>query len=234
VSTKTNKEALPKVFISRLLQADSPFQALVASAEWEVKAQSLLVFEPVAFAHLPPTDWLFFYSRRGVQFFAAQIGAPLPPLRLAAMGTGTAQALEQQGWQPAFIGAGSPAAVARAFAGQATGQRVVFVQAQNSRQSVQQHLGSLIQSQNLVVYQNRPLTTVHLQPADYLIFTSPLNFETYCQLNPYKPEQRFIAIGATTALAFRAAGIKQYQVATAPTEEALLACLLAWHQEKTT
>ena len=223
---------MPSVFISRLLRADSPFQALVANPPWEVEARSLLIFEPVAFGDVPPADWLFFYSRRGVHFFAAQRIAPLPPLQLAAMGAGTAQALEERGWAQAFVGTGSPAAVAQAFGELAAGQHVVFVQAQNSRQSVQQHLGSRVRAQDLVVYQNRPLTSVQLRPADYLIFTSPLNFETYNQLYPYKPEQRFIAIGATTAVSFRAAGVKQYRVAAAPTEEALLACLLAWHTEK--
>ena len=222
---------MPRVFISRPLSAESPFAQLATQAEWEVVAQSLVVFEKVVPAYIPVADWLFFYSSRGVQYYFEQAPNPPPSVKLAAIGSATAQTLTALGFSPQFIGQGSPDQVAKFFLPLVKGQRVVFIGALHSRQSVQQYLGNRISSDHLVVYENRPRLSFPRTEADYYIFTSPLNFQAFQQLYPFNAQDRLIAIGTTTAVSFEVAGVKGYRMAKAPAESELLSCLLAWEAE---
>ncbi|MEM1215612.1 MAG: uroporphyrinogen-III synthase [Bacteroidota bacterium] len=223
---------MPSVFLSRELRPSSPFHALKQSVEWVIHAQSLLRFESVSLGATPAVDWLFFYSQRGVQFLLPQYSPP-PELRLAAIGEATAAALRQAGYVPQFVGQGSPQQVADAFREHAYGQRVGFVQARQSRRSVQQILKKAVEASNWIVYDNQlhPAAVASIPQVDYLVFTSPLNVKAWCagQSAPY-PE-RFIAIGPTTAAALREAGITNYRVAAAPSESELFHCLLDWENE---
>jgi uroporphyrinogen-III synthase len=221
---------LPRVFLSRALADKSPFVALTSQPGWEITALSLLEFEGVPFQDLPEADWLFFYSSKGVQFFFQQ-RVPPDQLKLATIGPGTAKELEARGYQAAFVGQGSPATVAAAFLTVAAGQGVIFVQARQSRKSVQLALDQQIDGIDLIVYDNVPRPRLIVPDNDYLIFTSPLNFETYRQCNRINPKQRLIGIGPTTEKSFQWAGIENYRIASQPTESALLSCLLKWQQE---
>jgi uroporphyrinogen-III synthase len=191
---------------------------------------SLLEFKAVAFEKLPEADWLFFYSSKGVQFFLQQAALP-EQLKLATIGPGTARQLEALGYQPDFVGQGPPEVVAAAFLRIATQQSVVFVQARHSRKSIQIILGQRVAGIDLIVYDNVPRPLLVREDTDYLIFTSPLNFETYRQCNRIYPKQRLIGIGPTTGSSFQLAGVENYRIASQPTESALLSCLLSWQEE---
>lgn len=222
-----------QVFISRTLASDSPFKAQLEAVGYVVHGQSLIDFQPVPFQPPDTMDWLFAYSSRGVHFFFED----LPPgdwasARWAVMGEGTAQALRGHGISPSFVGSGQPEEVAETFGALAKGQRVVFLQAAQSRQSVQQLLGDTVQTQSLVVYDNQPLSGFTLPPCEVLVFTSPLNVHAYFNQYVYQAQQYLVAIGTTTAAALtRLTGLnrdaQRLLVADQPTETHLAQTVLA-------
>lgn len=216
-----------RIFISRNLTVESPFYALL-NKKASIEAQSLINFEAVPIPPIPISDWLFFYSKKGLDFGWPHLH-PLNPLpKIAVLGAASAEYLEQQFGQVAdFVGTGAPAPTAKAFLEIANGQRVCFVQAQNSRQSIAQLLGTQIQAQTLVVYNNRPKTTLDIPPCDILVFTSPLNVQAYYQQYSIQKQQKVIAIGQTTANALTALGLTTYSVAPVPQERALAHFCLA-------
>ncbi len=216
--------------ITRSQGRESPFRRRLEAAGHAVTGRSLVRFEAVSFREVPPADWVFFYSRRGVQYFfegLEQAGLSLPAgVRLAAIGRGTAQALGRLGRQADFSGEGDPGQAARAFARQAAGQRVLFPRARRSRQSVQQDLDGIIEAVDLVVYDNRPAEAVPTGPFDVLVFTSPLNAQAYFARQPRRAGQRLVAIGRTTAAALQALGMEEVAIAAAPSEEELAEVVL--------
>lgn len=220
---------MPRVFLSRKLKPTSPFHQLRPEDGWSLEAQSLLQFTPIIVEEVPVADWLFFYSAMGVEMFLQQ-KQPLPGQKLACLGSGAVRNLEKYGFLPDFAGNGDPKATAAEFRKIIQQESVVFVQARHSRASVAKMLGTEVVHQSLVVYDNQPLTSFKLAPADYLIFTSPLNFKAYFQRYSIQPTQRIIGIGSTTAVTFSSANVKQYRIAHQPSEASLLECLLAWEQ----
>lgn len=208
-------------FITRDLQPNSLFRQQLEKAGWKASGQSLIRFKAVPFERVPETDWVFFYSKRAVMYFFEQLPAAFDErAQVAAIGPGTADHLRQYGVEPLFVGNGDPEEAARTFAREAKGQRVLFPQARRSRQSVQKALGQRIRAQTLVVYDNEPLPEVPLSRAQVLVFTSPLNAETYFSQHPLLAGQQAVAIGQPTAEALRTLDVAP-KIAAAPDEEAL-------------
>lgn len=221
---------MPRVFLSRTLRAASPFHKLKDLATWQLEAKSLLEFTSVPVKEVPVTDWLFFYSAKGVEMFLSQKKVR-PNQKLACLGKGAARYLSHYNLAPNFVGNGVPEDTARQMQERLQDENITFIQARHSRASVQKMLPDGDNHQALIVYDNQPLTSFDITPADYLIFTSPLNFEAYLQRYPLKSDQRFIGIGNTTAVTFSEANVKQYRIASEPRESALLSCLLTWEQD---
>lgn len=222
---------MPRVFISRELQPDSPFLALSAEPSWVVQAESLVEFAAVPPpGDVPVADWLFFYSTKGVQFFLAQATPPMGT-RLAALGPGTAAALAQAGYPPDFVGTGEPSATAALFLPFAAAQHVVFIQARHSRRAIQQHLNTRIRATEWVVYDNIPKSIFDIFPCDYLVFTSPLNVQAYARRYAWPTSVRVVSIGGTTSAALIQAGMQHYRQAPQPSEAALLTCIREWENQ---
>lgn len=214
------------VFISRQQSPNSPFYMAV-SPYAEVIGQSLVTIKPVVPLTLPKSDWLFFYSKNGIShglpYWLEQDILP----QIGVIGRGSAAFLkEHYGLNANFVGNGSPTEVARAFGIVAAGQRVAFAQAAQSRRSVQLALGDHIHALEVVVYENSPVSKVTLPFCSILVFTSPMNVETYFSHHSLLPNQQVISIGTTTGAALEAQDIHPYHIATAPNEPALaLTCL---------
>jgi uroporphyrinogen-III synthase len=223
---------MPTVFLSRDRRTAGLFAELMQEAGWSLQAISLLVFRAEPF-ELPavPLDWLFFYSRKGVRFFRRAHQLP-SGCKLAAMGKGTAEEMRTQGWPVDFVGDGDPPRVAEAFGELAAGTRVGFVQARQSRQSVEQLLATRVECIPLVAYDNVPKSEVSVRPADYLVFTSPMNFTTYHQHYPISPTSRYVAIGESTARCMRDAGVSLLRVSGQPSQRSLAATVLVWESEE--
>ncbi len=214
-------------YISRNLQAQSPFWLTLKAHDVAVEGQSLIQFNPVPFDVVPDTDWIFFYSPRAVRFFFESLSQKLSSgIRFGAIGASTAQALEGLWHQVDFTGTGEPETTAAAFLQVAKGQRVLFPQARHSRKSVQTRLAGSIQTVELTVYDNRPLQNFPQRRNAVLVFTSPMNAKTYLSRYSLLEGQGVVAIGSPTAQACQAFDLLPV-VANAPNEEALAMAVLS-------
>jgi uroporphyrinogen-III synthase len=211
-----------RVFISKQLKPDSEFVRFLKSRGHDVHAESLITFSPVQFDRFPETDWLFFYSKPGVRFFLQQVGdEKLVNKKIAAIGTGTAEYLEKIYRAPDFSGDADPLITAAAFLAEARGRSVLFLRAKENRQSIQQLLGDKIFQEELVVYENKPRTDFELPFFEVLVFTSPLNAETYFSKYPPLKNQRIIAIGDTTREKLTELGLKNVELTDAASDESI-------------
>jgi uroporphyrinogen-III synthase len=216
---------MKKVFITRTLSEDSPFRKMLKAAGCLVVGQSLLRFEPLSFSVVPPCDWLFFYSPRAVSFFAAGLATaglawPAAP-RVAALGPGTALALEAEGKKTDFTGDGDPERVAERFRPLCQGETVLFPRAKNSRHSVRRRLGEDIDALDLLVYENQPGDNIPGEDYDIWVFTSPMNVQAFFSAPARLAPRRAVAIGASTAEALRRHGVREALLPKRPSEEAL-------------
>ena len=220
----------PRVFISRELALNSIFLQKLRAASYEVLGESLVAFREVPFTLPLETDWVFFYSKKAVQFFLnnAQVVGYLKNRQKAVLGPGTAAALSKRGYNADFVGTGEPETTAEAFGQLATGKRVLFPRAAHSRRSVQQLLEGQMIAQDLVVYHNEPRTDFTLPVCEYLVFTSPLNVQAYMAKYAIAAGQKIVAIGGTTAAALRESGITEWRVADSPSEEDLAMVVLGY------
>ena len=141
-----------------------------------------------------------------------------PALRIAAMGEGTAAAWRAGGLAPAFIGEGGPVEVARAFGEIAAGQRVAFLQAEESRESVAGLLDVGVSAESVATYRSTPLSKMECPEVEVGLLTSPKSAEAF--LSAYAKTYgaaaaqglRLYAIGVTTA---EAVGARGYRVGVA-------------------
>ena len=211
------------VFISRTLSTDSTFQRRLTAAGWRVLGCSLVQFRPVPVAEVPPADWYFFYSPRGVQFLCEQAS---PPGKIATIGARTARELAHWNRAADFIGTGNPTTTTARFrAVLRAGETVCFVQARRSRRSVAQSIGGQVNVRELVVYDNELLPTP-LPRAEVLVFTSPLNVDGFLLENTFDPAQQLISIGPTTTQHLIKCGHPPHRTAPAPDETTLAALVL--------
>lgn len=209
------------VFISRTLPQDSIFRKLLTINGIRIHDQTLIKFEPVPIAQLPEASWLFFYSKTGVHFFFRQIPShKVEHYSMAALGPGTAAALSRYA-HVHFVGDGDPIQTAVKFLELARGQKVAFIRAADSQQSIRKLLDGKITPIDLVAYKNTPLTDVDIPTSEVLVFTSPLNARAYFAKNKKYGFQKVIAIGNTTAGALKELGVEDVLIADTPTEESL-------------
>lgn len=224
---------MKKIFISRELTDDSPFSQQLTAVGHEVHGASLLSFTLIPFKSLPAVDWLFFYSQKGVNFFFEQFdklsddSRDPKRFRYAALGPATAKALKYfTGADPYFTGTGYPGKTADYLLEIATGDPICFVQASNSRQSMQNILEGQMICENLIVYDNNYRTDFSLPHFDILVFTSPMNAGAYFSKYKLKENQKVFAIGYTTGNALREMGVTCY-VSEEPSEQGLVDLILA-------
>ena len=214
------------IFISRDLPYDSPFvQHLVAQGDI-VHAESLIEFDLVPFNYFPYCEWIFFYSPRCVQYFFDMADANrYRNSRFAVMGTGTARAMIERDIIPDFIGNGNPEQTAESFVEEAYEQRVLFPQAENSRKSVEKLIADQVEVMDIVVYSNLAKKEFSIPESDILVFTSPLNAQTYFDKYSLMSKQKVLAIGKTTAESLRNMGIFKFYIAETPTISGILTAI---------
>lgn len=216
---------MTKVFISREQTRDSFFKRYLEEKGLQVIAKSLVAFLPLEINSIPEADWIFFYSKNGVRYFfynQKKLNQPLSEhLRFGTIGKGTAKELANFGITADFIGTGEPATTAEQFSPLAMGKKVIFPQAEQSRQSIQKLLAGAIDIIPLIVYKNEIKTDIQIPPCDLLVFTSPLNAEAFFNHYTLTSEQKLVAIGQTTAKALNNLSSAKVYVASEPSEEGL-------------
>jgi hydroxymethylbilane synthase len=228
------------VFISRELAAEDLFLRQLQARQIDAVGMSLICFEAVSFDRVPPSDWLFVYSKNAVYYFfktieEAGLGVGFSGRKWAVLGQATADFLfSAQGIKADFIGTGEPSGSARAFLELAKGQSVLFLQARQSKRSVERLLNSALPTESLVVYDNFPKHDFAVPYCDVLVFTSPMNAEAYCKKYNLGEGQKIVAIGASTAKSLEMLGHapERILVATKPYEEDLaraVISVLEWH-----
>jgi uroporphyrinogen-III synthase len=214
-----------KIFISRELSSDSLFYSVLPTEKVQLFGESLIAFEQVKLEAIPEVDWCFFSSRNAVKFFieglkAAKLSLP-SSIQLGTLGEGTSKALKGLGYVADFAGNGDPETVGQAFGIVASGKRVLFPRAAQSRESIQKSLANTVTILDLVVYDNVPLRDFEIPQVDILVFTSPLNAQAYFARYALLEGQKVVAIGRTTAQAIADLGISNVITAPTPTEEVL-------------
>lgn len=188
-----------RIFVTRHLAEDDPWRRALAADGYAVTAYSLLRFAPVPAGPLPPGDWVFAYSRNAVRYGLPSLAAAKTRPRVAAIGPGTAAAWREAGYEVAFEGAGDPRDVAEAFGRAAgPGARVVFLQAANSRRSVERVLGDRIRAVAHIVYRSEIDPGRRAPPTQVMLLTSPLNAAAALRNLAPSRAPKLLAIGPTT------------------------------------
>lgn len=217
---------MKSVFISRKLSADGAFNTILKAEGFDVAGESLVDFQAVPFDSIPKTDWIFFYSKKGVEFFMEGLTKfetqnQLFYVNFGAIGEETAKTLEKYGFTPHFIGSGNPDTTASQFINLVQERTVLFPCALNSKHSIEKRIQDRIKCLNLIVYINLPKTDCRMLSQHFLVFTSPLNVEAYFNKHAIQPHQKVVAIGETTAAALRRMGLNEIAISERPTERCL-------------
>lgn len=195
------------VYISRDADEAPQFISMVTATGDRVIAHNPVAYETVEVPVIPYADWIFFSSIRTVSHFFEQDLAIPANVRIAALGSGTAAALRQRGFEPEFVGAdGATRDTAEAFLPLARQTEVLFPVAENSLRSIQKGIEAHCRVHDVVVYRSEPAVLPATIDADIYVFTSPGTVEAFVdQLG--LPQGPVVSIGKTTSEALRKAGI---------------------------
>jgi len=221
---------MKKIFISRDLSSDSFFKTELEKRGFEVHGESLLEFELIPFEKIPETDWIFFYSQKGVDFFFKNLEEKKiildKKIRFGGFGEKTAERIESFGVNCKFTGTGKASTTAPAFLKKVKTKKVLFPRAENSQRSIQQLLENQIIDKDFIIYKNFPKKDFDIPKMDNLVFTSPMNAKVYFEKNKIEEGQKVFAIGETTAKTILNLGIEKVFSPKKPTEKELVNILL--------
>lgn len=219
---------MKKVLITRELDQNADFTRNLRNNGFEVFGISFLKFEPIAFEHIPATDWIFFYSKHAFQYFLLHLLAKdcLNNCKIAAVGIGTAKVIEDAGFILKFVGEGAPKEVADAFLKIVKSDSVLFPHAQYSQNSIKRQIESYTSCHEIVVYKNDfDAIEIDFIP-DIIVFTSPRNLESFLIKNKISSHQKIISIGPTTSAALQQVGINQFLQAGDSSEASLMKSII--------
>lgn len=209
------------VFISRYVFSNSPLRI---DADFSLVAKSLIKFEEITVPSFPEANWYFFYSRNGVYFGLRQMEdrACLKDIKIGTMGKGTAKQFEDMTDRiPDFIGSGDADHVSEEFIKVAASQKVVFVRALNSLNSIQENLKDKLDGADLVTYYNYIDKNAEIPSSDMAVFTSPMNVDAYFQNKTVDDASKLIALGKSTKKAIAQYSSAEVLMPEEPTEAAL-------------
>jgi len=199
-------QELFRIFISRDLDHSSIFAKRLKQSiddrkkEIEIIGQSCLSFSAISFELPSAFDALCFYSQNGVKFFLQNI----PPnfsnkhkVPIIAFGKATANTLEKSGYPVTIVGNGNPKDLSIQILNQFKGRKILFPQAESSKNSLQPYLENDLEYIPIDVYKNSERIIPDLGGFDVLVFTSPRNVVAFNKTNSLTA--KIVAIGVTTA-----------------------------------
>ncbi len=214
----TREKSRNQIWADRLQEADLPFSLL-----------PLVRYESLSLPALPDFatfGWIMFTSPQGVRAFA-DLQPELGPAKCAALGHGTAKALQNAGWNVDF-NAGALDGVELAARFLAVSGEACAVLLPGPKRRLSEPRAALEAAgytvQELPLYETLPVqaaavATAELRPGDVLFFCSPSAVRAFAAARDDKP--RCVAIGRTTAEACRNAGFIP-DVAGTPDLEAMV------------
>jgi len=214
---------LPSIFISRSKHRTQEFVKALKDCSGNIFSESLIDFSLIPSTGLPDSGWLFFYSQTGVDFFIKQhdwneIAAI--SLKIGVFGPKTGLYLRSKGYNVDFIGTGEAQSTATLFLKNDV-QRVCYIKGSSSKDSLSALLGDQVSQTSINVYHNKPRAEFNIPKTDILVFTSPLNLETYFNRYPITTKQKVIVIGTTTAMKALELDINEVHIAKETTLESL-------------
>lgn len=193
----------PRIFVSRYLREDAPLHKYLTAIDAQVTALSLIDFKPCPF-ELPDSEWLFFYSKSGVDYFIDKIESleTLSKYKFATFGEMTGQALEKAINKPVdYVGNAQADKVIAELFPQVGSKGICFVCGKASIRSVQKKWPATLAYKEVIVYDHQPKKDIELSQYDIAILTSPMNVEAFLQSGGQA--KTILCIGTTTAAAIR-------------------------------
>ncbi|MGB0932689.1 MAG: uroporphyrinogen-III synthase [Lishizhenia sp.] len=176
------------------------FKEKLRVAQFNVFTRSFIRFESVPFEVSPDEfEWIFFTSKRSVDFFLKGVSFSLKNHKIACIGEATANHLNAKGIRVEFYGknAGNPEEVAKEFLPLLKDNRVFLPLSSKSKKTISNKIPTA-QKLECVVYITL-LNSVELKGKfEYLVFTSPSNAEGFLQQNRIDAKQTVIAWGNST------------------------------------
>lgn len=176
------------------------FKTKLKAANYRIFSRSFIRFENIAFEIFPDQfNWIFFTSKRSVDFFLIGVSFALDNYKIACIGEATAEYLKEKGIQVEFCGknAGNPKEVGNQFLSVLKHERVFFPLSTKSKKSISNLIPSS-QKVECVVYATIFDSIVLEDKFDYLVFTSPSNAESFLEKNTIGVSQTLIAWGNST------------------------------------
>ena len=217
------------IFISRELETKSYFNTL-KDYGYTLFGFSLLNIKVLPFIHVPDSDWLYFYSKNAVYYFFEQLSEKekqgLHQRKIAAHGIGTAKKIKEYTTVPVdFIFNHQTEALASDFVNDSN-TKVLFLRAKRSIGNVEEMMKN-VEAFHLPVYVNEIKEDIDIPNAKYLIFTSPMNVESYLQKKQINEDQEIFAIGKSTFKKLTNHGLKnKILMPTRPSEKDLYELVL--------
>jgi hydroxymethylbilane synthase len=209
------------IYISRDPEESPLFISRMNKLGYTVSAINPIEYISVEVPVIPYVEWIFFSSKRTVEHFFQQNLSIPANTRLAALGSGTAAALHQEGYQPDFVGSdGATRDTALLFLELARGKDVLFPVSSESLRTVQKVIEEHANVHEVMVYTPKPRQISVPPEAEVFVFTSAgavAAFHASCGL----PSGQYVSIGRTTSEALRSFGLKYVHQAPFTTEESL-------------
>jgi hydroxymethylbilane synthase len=227
VVSKIKSQKPDSVFITRDLKEDSILLRVLTHYQYAVTGKSLLEYCPIPFYEVPLTDWIFFSSSNGVNYFFERQPVLATRIKFGVTGKGTEMALKQHGHKADFIGEHTDIKeTGAAFESIVKGKSVLFPKAKDSLRTIQKQLGEDTISIDLDVYEAKHLKNLEIPGASILIFTSPSNVDSFMDKHTVT-NQKVIAMGQSTGKKLEAHGIMNYKVPYQSNEAGLLGVLFS-------
>lgn len=212
-----------KLFLSRDKEHSS--EIYDAFPNWEITTKSLIDFETVYAEKQEKTQWIFFTSRKTVDFYLDQF--EITDEKIACIGASTANYLTQLGHSVKFVGQGNDTSqIGKDFANGLQGT-VLFPQSDISLRKVQQELPNELVI-DLVVYK----TICHsylIDSHDYYIFTSPSNIDSFFKYNYLPEEAKCFVLGSSSKQALISKNVSKIYISESPTMLSLIDCIKEQH-----
>lgn len=214
----------PSIFISRDRKRSKAFIEIIEDHAARIICESLLNFSLLKSTGLPKDGWIFFYSQTGVDFFLKQHSPAevlANKLMIASFGPKTGKFLVDKGLTPNFIGTGEAKSTAALFLKFDDISNVCFIKGRHSKESLTPLLEDAATLSSINVYDNSSKEHLDIPTSDILVFTSPLNLETYYSHYALEISQKVVTIGISTAVAGLNKGIEEVHIPDEPSLESL-------------
>jgi len=215
---------MPSVFISRSEERAAAFIKAVQPFASRIIAKSLIDFKTIQADTVPDSEWLFFYSQTGADHFFNQHGKEdiaKKNIQVAAFGEKTGAYIQERYHTVDFIGNGTTETTASNFLSTYQPESVCIVRGKTSVNSLHAILHPKCALSEMIVYENSPLTNLSIDRTEILVFTSPMNLESYFGTSSIDKTQKIIVIGSTTALTALTLDINEVHIAKNPSMESL-------------